>query len=185
MNKLINSIKIMHKKIIKKYIYYPRWFIFILACLFPLLVGAGEIGNLTYSVINNEITITGNTGISGDVVIPATIEGKPVTSIGDQAFLGCSGITNITIPNSVTSIGNQVFHSCTGLTSITIPDKVTNIEFGMFYLCSGLTSITIPDGVTSIGDSAFHACTGLTNITIPDGVTSIGNQAFYSCSGLN
>ena len=113
-----------------------------------------------------------------------------VTSIGNSAFYGCSGLTafhgctGITIPDSVTSIGNSAFYECSGLTSITIPDGVTEIQFAAFDECSGLTSITIPDGVTSIGGYAFSGCHGLTSITIPDGVTSIRENAFYGCLRL-
>lgn len=81
-----------------------------------------------------------------------------LTSIGDYAFYGCSGLTSITIPNSVTSIGNWAFRGCSGLTSITIPNSVTSIGEMAFYGCSGLTSITIPNSVTSIGDYAFADC---------------------------
>ena len=107
-----------------------------------------------------------------------------VTSIGNSAFLGCSGLTSITIPNGVTSIGSYAFCDCSSLTSITIPDGVTSIGNSAFKGCSGLTSITIPDGVTSIGYYAFDGCSGLTSITIPDGVTSIYSYAFYGCSSL-
>ena len=107
-----------------------------------------------------------------------------VTNIGDEAFYGCSSLTNITIPNSVTSIGNSAFNYCRGLTNITIPDSVTSIGSSAFSSCSSLTSITIPEGVTSIGSHAFGWCDSLTNITIPDSVTSIGNSAFSWCSSL-
>ena len=64
-----------------------------------------------------------------------------VTSIGSDAFSGCTGLTSITIPGSVTSIGSDAFHHCTGLTSITIPDSVTNIGGAAFYGCKGLTDV--------------------------------------------
>ncbi len=91
-----------------------------------------------------------------------------VTSIGDYAFYGCTGLTNITIPNSVTSIGRSAFYNCTGLTSVTIPNSVTSIGGEAFYGCTGLTNITIPNSVTSIGDLAFYGCTGLTSINVAE-----------------
>ena len=129
-------------------------------------------------------TITSYTGTGGDVEIPATINGKAVTSIGNYAFYGCSGLTSLAIPAGVTSIGYSVFSGCRGLTSLAIPAGVTTIDYFAFDGCSGLTSITLPAGVTSIGLSAFRDCSGLTSITIPAGVTSIGNGAFDGCSGL-
>ena len=93
-------------------------------------------------------------------------------------------ITNLEIPGSVTSIGEIAFYGCTGLTSVTIPESVTSIGRSAFSGCIGLTSITISGSVTSIGESAFSGCTSLTSITIPEGVTSIGDAAFNDCSAL-
>ena len=121
---------------------------------------------------------------SGNIVIPKFIEysGKTynVTSIGEHAFYGCSGLTSITIPNSVTSIGNYAFSGCSSLTSVTIPNNVTNLGFAAFDGCSSLTSITIPNSVTSIGSSAFYGCSGLTKIISEiENPFSISDNAFY------
>ncbi|MCQ2477153.1 MAG: leucine-rich repeat domain-containing protein, partial [Clostridia bacterium] len=110
--------------------------------------------------------------------------GSGVTSIGEKAFFGCTGLTSINIPDSVTSIGENAFSDCIGLTSINIPDGVTSIGKYAFYGCISLTSINIPDSVTSIGDNAFLGCTGLKSVTIGSGVTSIGEKAFYDCANL-
>ncbi len=144
----------------------------------------GFVSEWKYKISNGEVTITGYTGNATELVIPSQIKNLPVTSIGDLAFEGCTGLTSITIPDSVTSIGNWAFSGCSGLTSITIPNGVTSIGSFTFDGCTGLTSITIPDSVTSIGNWAFDGCTGLTSITIPNSVTSIGNAAFSDCSSL-
>jgi hypothetical protein len=81
-----------------------------------------------YTVTNGTVTITGYTGTNADVVIPSTIDGLPVTAIGDSAFIYCTSLTSVSIPSSVTSIGDHAFGNCISLTSVTIPNSVTNIE---------------------------------------------------------
>src|SRR5574344_2019579 len=100
---------------------------------------------------------------------------------GKTLFAGCK---TTTIPGGVTSIGDYAFRGCTGLTSVSIPSGVTSIGDQTFFGCSGLTSVSIPSGVTSIGSYAFSGCSGLTSVSIPGGVTSIGVQAFRGCTGL-
>jgi hypothetical protein len=106
-----------------------------------------------------------------------------VTSIYG-AFMGCSGLTSVTIPDGVESIENGAFYGCSSLTSVTISDGVKSIGPGAFKYCSKLNSINIPNSVTSIENGAFLECSGLTSVTIPDGVESIGDWAFSDCSSL-
>jgi hypothetical protein len=111
---------------------------------------------LSWITNNGEVTITDcNEAATGELIIPDTIEGNPVTSIGDWAFERCTSLTSITIGNGVTSIG-----------------------IGTFYYCNSLTSITIPDSVISIGELAFGRCTSLTNITFQGAAPTVGNDAF-------
>ena len=108
-----------------------------------------------------------------------------ITSIGESAFLGCRGMTELTLPNSVTSIGGNAFEGCNGLTELILPNSVTSIGNAAFFGCSSLTELILPNNVTSIGDSAFSGCSGMTELTLPNGVMSIGESAFYLCSGLS
>ena len=159
----------------------------------PIIASAYDalVDGIYYNLIpkGNVAEVTsGDTKYSGSVTIPEkfTYEGMEysVTSIGNNAFQSCSGLTSVTIPNSVTSIGAYAFKECSGLTSVTIPNSVTSIGNHVFYGCSDLTSVTIPNSVTSIGGWAFQYCSGLTSVTIPNSVTSIGPCTFYGCSGL-
>ena len=150
-----------------------------------LPLNAASLDDLTYTTTNGEVTITDcNTAATGELVIPATIDGNPVTSIANFTFSQCRNLESITIPDSVNSIGIFAFFNCTSLTSITIPEGVTSIQNSVFASCSSLPSITIPDSVTSIGNFTFYNCASLTSITLPENLTSIGEEAFDECANL-
>ncbi|MDB4411574.1 leucine-rich repeat domain-containing protein [bacterium] len=152
--------------------------------LLALGVNAASLDDLTYTTAGGKVTITDcDTGATGELVIPDTIGGNPVTSIGRQAFRWCGGLTNVIIPNSVTSIGIGAFQRCTSLINITISEGVTSIELGSFQDCRSLTSITIPDSVTSIGSGAFINCNSLTSINFLGAVApSLGDRVFENIS---
>ena len=80
--------------------------------------------------------------------------------------------------------GNDVFANCSGLTNITIPDSVTSLGLGAFMYCSGLKSVTFGRNLASIGPDAFYGCSGLVTVTMPNSVRNIGSGAFSSCAGL-
>ena len=87
-----------------------------------------------------------------------------VTGIGNDAFSGCTNLTQVSIPESVTGIGNDAFSECTNLTQVSVPEGVTKIEYQTFYSCESLESVTIPDAITDIGDNAFLNCDSLKDV---------------------
>ena len=118
-------------------------------------------GDYTYSSSGLSIAITGYTGPGGEIVIPSTIDGLPVTGIQNNAFNFCSRVTQVTIPDTVTSIGAYAF-----------------------YYCSGLSSVKMPRNMTAIGDNAFARCTSLTSLIIPKGIAAIKSSTFSECDSL-
>ena len=145
---------------------------------------------LKYRVIDNnsvKVCRQDSSAISGTVNIPSAVTYNnntySVTAIGDYAFIVCTRLISVTIPNSVTSIGQGAFFRCSGLTSISIPNSVTSIGAEAFRSCS-FVSVTIPNSVTSVGSHAFINCTMLTSVAIPNSVTSIDKYTFWGCRGL-
>ena len=107
------------------------------------------------------------------------IIGDDVTSIGDYAFSGCSGLTSVTIGNSVTSIGEWAFYGCSGLTSVTIPNSVTSIGGDAFSWCTSLTSVTIQaETPPTLGSSVFSE-TNNCPIYVPCNSVSTYKSAWY------
>jgi uncharacterized membrane protein len=178
----------------------------VLFCCFTDKAAAADSGDFNHTLAGGEITITGYTGPGGAVTIPSTIDGLPVTRIGDSAFYCLTAVTSVEIPSGVVSIGNSAFAACSGLTTVAIPSTVTDIGeqafnstalvnvnipsgviklgHGVFSGCQALTDITIPASVTSMGTGLFQNCRGLTSATILASVTNIGNNAFNGCSSL-
>ncbi|MBR2296292.1 MAG: leucine-rich repeat protein, partial [Clostridia bacterium] len=107
-----------------------------------------------------------------------------LTSIGQQAFKGCTSLVNVTLPNTVTSMGTSVFENCTALKTINWPTSMTKIPGSTFSGCSMLAAFAISSNITEIGSSAFKTCTSLTSVYIPASVTSIGSDCWRGCSGV-
>ena len=198
-----------------------RFSILLLAILLPALTYAHDfkVDSIYYNRINsNEVEVTYGQSqhfryyYYGAVTIPATVtyDGTTysVTAIGEGAFLRCTRLTSVDIPNSVTEIDDYAFEECTGLTSIVIPNSVTSIGRQAFMDCTGLTSIDIPNSVKAISSYAFYNTAwydnqpdGLiyagmvaykykgtmpsgTNMTLKEGTLGIAVCAFMECTGL-
>src|SRR5262245_48042513 len=147
--------------------------------LLPALTSA----QVNYAVDADIAYVVDSPNASGDIVIASTYNGYPVQFIQNSAFVNCSGLTSVTIPNSITDIRSEAFYLCTNLASVTFGDSLATIEENAFFGCHSLTSVAIPDSVTSIGSYAFGFCAGLTSVTTGDGLSSIGG-AFTGCTGL-
>lgn len=170
--------------------------------------------SLTWTIQNGGAVITGYKGpavCDKELVLPRTLDGVPVTAVGDSAFYGCSQISGrLYLPDTIVSIGRNAFGSCAQLTgSLKLPAALSSVGSGAFYSCTGFTGdLFIPDSVTNVGSKAFaflkrvtgslHLSAGLTQIeamafqeggfsgdlVIPDGVTAIHDRAFSQCQGM-
>lgn len=135
----------------------------------------GAFGRVDFSPQNTNITT---------IILPLSI-----TSIGEFAFMRCSGLSGeLNLPAGLKSIGKYAFNDCPGFTgTLSLPEGLSTIEEHAFEGCTGFTgSLFIPNGLKTIDDFVFAHCSGLSgSLSLPDGLNSIGVCAFYNCSGLN
>lgn len=168
----------------------------LLASTFQTAMGEIE-GDWTYSVENNQATITGYTGMGGEVTVPSEFNGIPVVGIGGSGYQAplSTTITKMNLPNSVRFVG-LLGSSYTAITSfhVDINNPYLSVLDGVLYdknkvtllHCgrSKLGNFSIPQSVTRIESFAFAGCSGLINVQIPNSVTSIGGFAFAECASL-
>ncbi len=167
---------------------------------------------LEFEQWGNGYSVKGTMALSAqEVLIPSAYNGELVVAIADHAFENMTFITDISIPHGVENIGNKAFMGCTGLTSITLPfirgageyafANCTNLtewtidsssyfiilEKGVFSGCSSLQSIYLSH-LDRIKEYAFQNCTSLTEVIIPNpdsrAFSTIDNFAFVGCESL-
>lgn len=163
-----------------------------------------KVDSLNYSKNSGDTSVSmarQSVTLSGDVEIPDTVvyknEKYAVTSIGDNAFSGCTKMTSVKIPSTVTSIGSFAFYKCKLLSTIKIPSNVTKIGEDVFQLCTALREIKVSAknetytdilGVLYSKDETqliTYPAAKATRYVIPEGVTAILKDAFRGCSELS
>jgi len=133
----------------------------------------------TYSVKPNDVN-----NIPAHVVIPATYNGKAVTTIDSHAFYNCKALASILIPDGITIIPPYAFAGCEKLVSVKLPDGLKTIDNYAFYNCKKLKDLILPESVTTIEGYAFLDCSALNSVLFPKTVY-MGYRAFYGCTNLS
>lgn len=173
-----------------------------------MMLGGSTPQGLSYDVYTSSIVITGYYGSKMDVVIPSTIEGKPVTRILEGAFER-RNITSVRIPSSMEKIYDKAFYQCRRLVSVNMAGctalktigndafSVTALEsidlsgctaletigIGAFS-ATALTTVRLPDSVTHICAWAFSLCVDLATLNVPVSLDNIADDAFQHCPSL-
>ena len=165
----------------KKYIKYLLALAVMVIMFMPLSARAEESNGLTYEYdeYSDEIYITGYTGTAAQLDIPATIDGKKVTTIDDSVFENCKSLVDVTISADLGYIGSNVFSGCSNLKSVIFTGKMLgNMEYGAFSNCNNLEKVVLPERITSIDSDVFFECENLKYVYIPDSVTNIAQGIF-------
>lgn len=142
---------------------------------------------LVMTLINNDTAyeVTNKGTATGDIVIPDTYRGRPVTAIGKKAFFNKNDVTGVTLGANIKTIGEFAFGNCSYLANVQLPAGLTSIGKNAFSSCRLIKGeLVIPDSVTEIGENAFSYCVGLTSVKLGSGLTSLGNNAFTDCAEL-
>ncbi len=147
---------------------------------------AAEESDLSFTVNDGgkSYTLTKcDSAASGEIKVPAFYNEKPVTAIGANAFLGCTEITSVTVPEGVEEIGNKAFYNCRNLVTLKLPETVAAIGREAFSLCKKLSDITLPSGKCEIKQGAFTGCDVLKKVKLPRVTTDL-TEMFYGCDRL-
>lgn len=129
-------------------------------------------------------TIQGATPCQGNLVVPESVAGIPVTAIASKAFYGATNLVSVSIPEGVVSIGAEAFNGCINLREVEFPDSLTTIEDRAFQGCESLEEVILPKELTTIGRFAFLNCVSLRSLILNNKLNAIGINAFYGCVNI-
>lgn len=147
---------------------------------------ATPVEHLSYSIDEDGVNILGlsNEFVGTELIIPYTIEEKPVVRINYKAFEDCTELEKVVMPNTINKIDGDTFIRCTNLKTVVLSENLTTIPLNMFFECSNLTDVYIPNGIEYIATKAFFRCNSLTDVELPESLAAIGVSAFSDCTSL-
>jgi hypothetical protein len=146
---------------------------------------AGQSGDFTWrNVAAAGVEIVGYTGTNEVVVVPETLDGLRVLSIGDGVMSGNQRLASVQLPAGLTNLGSGVFYYCSALTNVSLPAELLSVGGFAFSDCARLAEVALPDGLTKLGAYAFQNCSNLTQARLPEQLVYLGMNAFLGCSGL-
>lgn len=152
----------------------------LLTAALPVLPAAAAGEDFSYVLLQDgtaAVTCT-NTELTA-AEVPSVIDGYTVSALADGCFLENTALTEVSLPDGLTSIGAQAFYGCSSLAGITFPESLTVIGENAFFGCSALPEVSIPASVAEIGAFAFDTTEYVTSFTVsPD------NAAYASQDGV-
>lgn len=153
---------------------------------FTVAAGQASGAELGYRTVVGGIEITSCRTSAAALVLPDTIDGRAVISIGEGAFAsGCGALRAVVLPRGVTSIGAGAFRGLSSLSYVRMPDRLSAVLGGdSFRDCVSLRTIMVPEGTATVGMSAFAGCRSLELVTLPPTLGRILSGAFSGCTSL-
>lgn len=158
----------------------------LLLSLFPTVVAENAATQAYTWTVNEDgtLTLTGYSGSESCLTVPAQLDGRAVTAIGDRCFAGLLCLKKVHVPEGVEAIGDYAFEACSALEKVYMPDSLKAIGEGAFSGCANLTLADMQDSVTSIGKGAFLFCGSLVQLELPAKLETLGDFAFADCESL-
>lgn len=165
-----------------------------LLCVLALLLGMSS-GALTAEAADvkdfkwtqrsdGTLCLTAYLGAERNLFLPAEIDGKAVTEIGEACFAGLLCLDRVHIPEGVVRIGDYAFECCSALRKVYLPESLKQIGIGAFSGCGSLSLVDLQEGLESIGKGAFLCCDALVQLELPASLKELGDFAFSGCQAL-
>ncbi len=141
--------------------------------------------DISYTILEDgTAAIVEHRGQGSDLIIPETVDGYTVSTLGDSLFQNRSGLLEIHLPDGITRIGNHAFEGCTGLQALPLLPNLTHIGDYAFADCASLERVVFSTKLAHIGEYAFANCMSLPSVKLPNALTALQKGTFFSCSNL-